>query len=34
MKITIINWEIAHENIELSDYMTASGIADILRMVF
>lgn len=31
MKTTIINWEIAHENTELADYMEASGIEDILE---
>lgn len=31
MKATIINWEIAHENAELSDYMEASGVDDILQ---
>ncbi len=30
-KVTIINWEIAHENTELSDYMEASGVEDILE---
>lgn len=26
-----ISWEIAHENVELSDYMDASGVEDILQ---
>lgn len=29
-KVSILNWEIAHENTELSDYMEASGVEDIL----
>lgn len=29
-KVTIVNWEIAHENAELADYMEASGVEDIL----
>jgi hypothetical protein len=31
MNTTIINWEIAHENTELADYMEASGVDDILQ---
>lgn len=30
-KVTIVNWEIAHENTELSGYMETSGVEDVLE---